>query len=136
MEALILEGTDNTPKIHFDAQNYSFELSGESRPEDVRKFYDPILAWLDQFNSFLHFQTKSATDIKEVAFAFKLEYFNSSSAKYIMDVMSKLSDIQKNCSNVSIIINWFYDEMDEDMKEAGEEFQKITNIPFKYHVTN
>ena len=31
----------------------------------------------------------------------------------------------------SITINWHYEEDDEDMLEAGEDYQAIINIPFK-----
>ena len=136
MDALNIEATENSPKVNFDPANLSFELSGESRPEDVRKFYEPIIEWLEQFNSYLYWLTDKYTDgeKKVVQFDFIFEYFNSSSAKYIMDIMAKLSDIQSNCPKSKMQICWHYDEMDEDMQEAGEEFENITNIPFKYIV--
>ncbi len=28
-------------------------------------------------------------------------------------------------------VNWYYEEDDEDMFEAGEDYQSIINIPFK-----
>lgn len=134
MEVLKIQSTENTPSINFDHQQFSFELGGESRPEDVRKFYDPVVNWLDEFNKYLYWlSTNNSSAMKPVEVHFKLDYFNSSSAKYIMDIMSKLSEIQQNCPGANVLIHWHYDEMDEDMIEAGEEFQKITNIPFKFH---
>ena len=132
MDALNIESTENTPKVSFDAQGLNFELSGESRPEDVKKFYDPIMEWLENFNDYL--KVKTASEQKSVNFNFKYEYFNSSSAKYIMDMMNKIGEIKETCPNASIIVNWHFDEMDEDMKEAGEEFEKITGIEFKFHM--
>ena len=136
MDALIIEETENSPKIHFDPAELNFEISGESRPEDVRKFYEPVLEWFDQFNSYLYWLTDKYADgeKKLIQFNFKFEYFNSSSAKYVMDIMAKLSEIQTNCPKAKIVICWHYDEMDEDMQEAGEEFENITNIPFEYVV--
>ena len=58
-----------------------------------------------------------------------LEYFNTSSSKCILDVFKKLEKI--NSSNNGVIINWHYEEDDEDMLEAGEDYQAIINIPFK-----
>ena len=43
MEKLIIEATGNSPRIVLDPESRNFEFSGESRPENVRKFYLPIL---------------------------------------------------------------------------------------------
>ncbi len=126
MEALVIEATESSPKIVFDPAANQFEISGESRPEDVRKFYEPVLSWIDGFGKSLASQSKT------IEFNFIFEYFNSSSAKYIMDIMSKINDIQADNSNVKVQICWHYEEMDEDILEAGEEFQSITQIPFKF----
>lgn len=130
MQALIIQNTDSSPKVVLDPANGVFEISGESRPEDVRKFYEPILEWIDQYRVFL---TKN-TPNKKIQFNFIFEYFNSSSAKYVMDIMAKLNDIKLANKNIDIEICWHYEEMDEDMLEAGQEFQNITQIPFKFIV--
>ena len=33
--------------------------------------------------------------------------------------------------NVQLIINWYYEEDDEDMLEAGEDYESIIRVPFK-----
>ncbi len=136
MQALILEATENSPKVIFDPSKSLFEISGESRPEDVRKFYEPILGWIDQFEQNLLSETNSYTNgqTKDLKFSFIFEYFNSSSAKYIMDIMAKLNEIQINNPKLKFEILWHYEKMDEDMQEAGEEFQNITKIPFRFIV--
>ena len=58
----------------------------------------------------------------------QLEYFNTSSSKCILDVFKKLESI---IGKTNITINWHYEEDDEDMLEAGEDYQAIINIPFK-----
>jgi len=40
-----------------------------------------------------------------------------------------LENIHKGGSQ--IVINWYYEQDDEDMLEAGEDYQAIINIPFK-----
>ena len=59
----------------------------------------------------------------------QLEYFNTSSSKCILDVFKKLEAIYKGGNEV--VINWHYEEDDEDMLEAGEDYQSIIKIPFK-----
>jgi hypothetical protein len=59
----------------------------------------------------------------------QLEYFNTSSSKCILDVFKKLEAIHKAKHDVTI--NWFYEEDDEDMLEAGEDYESIIRVPFK-----
>ena len=60
----------------------------------------------------------------------QLEYFNTSSSKCILDVFKKLENLH-NKSVAEVIINWYYEEDDEDMLEAGEDYQSILKLPFK-----
>ena len=60
----------------------------------------------------------------------QLEYFNTSSSKCILDVFKKLENLH-NKSVAEVVINWYYEEDDEDMLEAGEDYQSILKLPFK-----
>ena len=51
-----------------------------------------------------------------------------------LDVFKKLEGINKGGSAVTI--NWHYEEDDEDMLEAGEDYQAIINVPFKMIMIN
>jgi hypothetical protein len=59
----------------------------------------------------------------------RLEYFNTSSSKCILDVFKRLEAIHRSKHDVEI--NWFYEEDDEDMLEAGEDYDSIIKVPFK-----
>ena len=59
----------------------------------------------------------------------QLEYFNTSSSKCILDLFKKLEVVRTTGNEV--VVNWHYEEDDEDMLEAGEDYQAIINIPFK-----
>ena len=50
MKKLVIEQTSNSPKVILDPENKIYEISGESRPPDVREFYDQILNWMDDFS--------------------------------------------------------------------------------------
>ena len=58
-----------------------------------------------------------------------MEYFNTSSSKCILDVLRKLEKIHKN--GKSVVVKWFYEEDDEDMMEAGENYQRIVSVPIE-----
>ena len=120
MEKLTIEGTPKTPTIKFDPETGKLLIQCRSIPENSIEFYKPLVDLLDEYND----TPKESTKVDIV-----LEYFNTSSSKCILDVFKKLEKIKSNGSEV--IINWHYEEDDEDMLEAGEDYQAIINIPFK-----
>jgi len=120
MEPISIAGTPKTPTVHFDAGNGKIEIKGRSIPENSIEFYKPLVDWLEQYLS----TPAALTEVN-----IQLEYFNTSSSKCILDVFKKLEAIYK--SGNEVLINWFYEEDDEDMLEAGEDYQSIIKIPFK-----
>ncbi len=128
MEKLVLESTDNTPEVLMDNSTNVISFKGDSRPEDVRKFYLPILEWIKEYEKHLYFLKDQGGKINVTA-NFEFEYFNSSSAKYLMDIIIALGEIAK-IENINFVLNWYYDAMDEDMLDSGEEFQDMLGMDF------
>ena len=120
METISIEGTPKTPTIPFDTGNVVVEIKGRSIPENSIEFYKPLVDWLEKYAA----KPQSTTSVN-----IQLEYFNTSSSKCILDVFKKLEAINKGGSQVTI--NWYYEEDDEDMLEAGEDYQAIINVPFR-----
>jgi len=122
MQAIKIQGSDDTPKVILDANsdNPVFEISGRSLPEDVVAFYDPILEWLDEY---------AQKPLKKTVFNFKLEYFNTASSKLLLDVLLKLEDMHDDGHDV--LVRWHYPDDDEDMEEAGQEYADIVEVPFE-----
>lgn len=119
MEVLTVPATDETPLVILDPEKHVFQFSGKSLPEDVTSFYGPILKWLDDYGKTPH--PKTIVD-------FKLIYFNTASSKLILDILFKLESIHQSGTEVQIL--WHYEEADEDMKEAGEEYGDLVEVPF------
>lgn len=128
MENYIVEPSGNTLAVSLDADNHHFKFEGDSRPEDVPVFFDPIMNWLENYAEHL----KMTGEEVKILCDFELEYFNSSSAKYIMDIFHWLSVTNSENPKIHLTINWHHEEIDEDMIEAGKEFEEIVNIPFNY----
>ena len=120
MNPIIINAAEDTPKIRLDAANEVFEISGRSLPEDVVKFYTPILEWLNEY-------AKSPNE--HTVFDFKFTYFNTASSKIILDIMLKLGEIHDAGKNITI--KWHYPSDDEDMEDAGIEYAEIVDIPIK-----
>lgn len=126
MESLRIKKGDTTPKLDFDLDTMEFLLEGESRSEDVLIFYEPIIKWLDNFKEwFLKYGSS-----KKLEFQFKLEYYNSSSAKFIFRIFKVLKQMQTKGLESKIF--WFYDVLDEDLLECGEEYEQILGLKFEY----
>lgn len=127
MRKLVIDKTVNSPRVMFDPENNRFEISGESRPSDVASFYLEILRWFDEYSSNLG-KTQEKND--PAVFNFDFEYFNSSSAKYILDFCKQIGDARSKGKNLSI--RWHYDKDDLDMFQVGQEMEKISKTPFEF----
>lgn len=120
MKVITIEATPKTPAVNFNAEQGVIEIRGRSIPENSVEFYQPLLDWLDEYTE--KFSQPTMVHLQ-------LEYFNTSSSKCILDVFKRLEALHKKRNNV--LINWYYEEDDEDMLEAGEDYQSIINVPFK-----
>ncbi len=120
MEKLHIEGSAKTPSVSFDGQAGVLEMRGRSIPENSIEFFQPLIDWVDTYGATPN--TKTQVDMK-------LEYFNTSSSKCILDLFKRLEKINNNDSEV--IINWYYETDDEDMEEAGEDYAAIVGLDFK-----
>jgi hypothetical protein len=129
MEKLEIEATEFSPQVILSSQLPRFEISGESRPENTGRFYTPIINWLKEYKLFLS-ANKTTNPQSPLIFEFKFEYFNSTSAKYIMDILFELDSFRADGYHFKV--KWYADALDEDMKEAGEEFSKLIEVPFEF----
>ena len=120
MNPIVISATEDTPGVRLDAAGDIFEISGRSLPEDVIKFYKPILDWLEEYA-----QAPNAHTV----FDFKLSYFNTASSKIILDILMKLEGMHD--AGKSISIKWHFPSDDEDMEEAGKEYAEIVSVPIE-----
>ncbi len=120
MANINLEGTAKTPVVSFNDTTGLLELKGRSIPENSIEFYKPLIEWVDKYAR----DPKPSTTLHV-----QLEYFNTSSSKCILDLFKKLEGVRSSGNEVTVL--WHYELDDEDMLEAGEDYQAIINIPFK-----
>ena len=121
MEALHIQGTKNSPEVILDRTGNYFKISGKSLPEDAKAFYQPVFEWLDEYRK----NPKPFTRLN-----FKLTYFNTASSKIILDIMMILEEMKKEGHGV--LVRWISPSTDEDMQQAGREYQALVNIPFEH----
>jgi hypothetical protein len=108
-----------TPSVKILADEHRIVISGQSKLEDPAPFYEKLILVLDE--NVNEFKTHASID-------FLLNYLNSSSSKWLFHI---LKGIQVKFQGKKIItINWYYDEDDDSMLEAGEVFQSLLSLPF------
>lgn len=121
MEDYTAYSTKTTPSVLFEAATGNLWLEGKSYPENAAKFYEPLCAWLKQ---------AFAEGLDAVTFNCKLEYCNSSSAKWIYEIFQMLE--KHSMDGHKVVVNWYYFNGDEDILENGKEFAEDMNLPFNY----
>jgi hypothetical protein len=120
MEKLTKTGTEDSPEVILDPENKVMEISGRSLPENVATFYEPIVTWIEEY---------AKEPEKETVFSFKLDYFNTATSKVILDMLVIFEEMIEEGHSVNV--RWFYDEEDEDMQAAGEEYSEMVDVPFE-----
>lgn len=117
-EALHINPTEETPAISFNG-NGTLELSERSLPEDAVEFYLPVLSWLDNYLE---------QPAPETTLIFKLEYYNTTSAKQLFKILSLLESLGNKSK---VLVRWYFVMGDEDMRFAGERFARLVDISFE-----
>lgn len=124
MKALHIEETPTTPEINLNPETEIYEMIGKSLPTNSIEFYEPVFEWANQYFYSPDVPLNMILD-------FKLDYYNTSSSKQIAKLFRI---IETSPASENITVNWFYDDDDIDMLEAGERFGKLLNIDFEFSV--
>ena len=114
MDTIHRPADERSPFVDFDFANNRLVMEGESYPEDAAAFYGPLLEAMDAYLEQL--------DRQSVVFDLKLTYFNSSSAKALMNIFQRLE--QAAARGADITVNWHYHSDDDTMEEFGEDFSE------------
>jgi hypothetical protein len=117
MENLQMSATPKTPSVKFSVADGNLEIKGRSIPENSLDFYKPLIDWVDSYKE------KSG---ETVNLHVQLEYFNTSSSKCLLDLFKRLEGYKNK-----VTVHWYYEQDDEDMLEAGEDYEAIISLPFK-----
>jgi len=124
MKQLDIKPTDTTPSVEFDLESSTLTIAGESFPENVTTFYDPILKWIKEYFT-------DGGNNRKLVLNLNLKYFNTSTSKYLFDIMSELEETHKD-RHADIRVVWCYKKGVEIMYENGEEFAEDFELPFEF----
>lgn len=122
MEPLIISAENESPGINFDKDSNKFIIFGKSFPEEAKRFFDPVFLWLDEYHK---------NPNEETIFEVRLDYYNSATSTMLLEIMYTFEKLLKSGNKVKVI--WNYLEIDDDMLEAGKEYEEMVEIPFEFN---
>jgi len=116
-EKLYIEITKRSPWIVLEEGRVF--IMGRSLVENPGRFFDPVHSWIAGYAK----NWKGKTKI-ELGF----EYINTGSIKWLYLIIRELSEMCNMPEN--IIITWYYEKGDEDMKELGNIIKSLLACSF------
>lgn len=121
MENLFIKETLNSPRVILDQSKKRFEISGKSFPENARSFYQPVFDW---------FRTLPAIPGETIRLSLSFEYISSSSIIILKQLLSQIKTVIDKGAAIEIL--WHYDLTDNDIKDTGEEYEKVVGMKFQF----
>lgn len=112
MDSILIPATDRSPRVDFDFAAGLLQMRGESYPEDAAAFFGPLLKALRVY--------LADPPPDPIVFEVELAYFNSSSAKGLMNLFMPLEEAAAEGRTVTV--RWIYADGDETIAESGEDF--------------
>ena len=116
IEPLHIEGTRKTPSVFLDPQG-TIRIEGRSIPEDASIFFEAPINWVNKYTQLKNRETK-------VDFSF--EYLNSGTSKMVLLILNSLKVLYDQ--GLSVTINWYYEEGDDDILERGEYYASTLHM--------
>lgn len=115
--------TENTPEFLF-SPNGMMRIKGRGLVPDKTEAIEQIMTWIDNY-------LDNPAEKTYVIIAF--EYLNSFSTTILVSILRKLSKVILHSEQ--LVVQWYYEEDDEDIIERGEYIASTFNIPIVFILT-
>ncbi len=120
MDDIFLNKTFNSPEVEFISGTGELNIEGRSIPEDPGEFFDKLIDWMNDY--FLN-------PVEETVMNIKLEYINSGSSKYMLELL-RIMKVNYNKGR-KVLVKWYFEEGDESIEELGQHYEQTMQIPFE-----
>lgn len=120
MEKLILKKTTRTPAVNFDPDRGIFDIKGKSIPENSTGFFGPLLEYVEKY---------AAQPAERTVLNVRFDFFNTSSSNRIHSLFKRFEKLY--LKNGDVLIRWFCENGDENMRDAGRDFKAMLQVPFE-----
>ena len=119
LDRLYIPATYKDPLVDFNS-NGQLWIKGRSIPEDASMFYGDLFEWIEKL---------CKNPPEKIVLNIQLTNHNDGASKYILQLLRVLKD-----SRVDIIINWYYEDWDDEIIFLGEALSSGVGIPFNFVV--
>jgi len=110
------EGNKELPSLDFVEDEGTIKIWGRSTATEAKAdFWGPLLDKLDTY----------LDDARDIVVTIEMEYFATSSAKAMLEMFNLLAQKVVVKNNRKVLVKWISD--DEDMEEAGEDYQSMVS---------
>jgi hypothetical protein len=116
--------TDKTPEFIFSPDGI-IKIKGRGLFGSKTEVSKQILNWVSAY-----IRNPAGTTYVTIAF----EYLNSFSTTILISILKKI--LLVTSQNKKLVIQWYYEEGDEDILERGEYISSAFNIPIEFIKTN
>jgi hypothetical protein len=112
-----IASTESTPKVVLDPDGVIM-IKGRLMNKNAAEFYKLIENWIDIYVS-------DPPDLTTVDIC--LEYFNGINSMIFISLLKKITEVK--LKDKLVVINWYYEEDDEDILAQGENISSVLDIP-------
>jgi len=116
MERIRIQEEKYSPYVLFDGDKAILEITGVSILEHAENFYKPLIEAVEKFKEEYKYPLNATFDFHA---------FNTATARQLLTLLKALKE-------VPAIIRWVYEDDDEDMLEAGEDYQDMVKMDFVF----
>ena len=120
MQELKIAPSKNTPEVYMSPQGI-IKIKGRSIYENTEVFFAPVETWINEY---------IVNPAQLTTIDLNFEYCNSSSAKALINMLKQIKNVKSK--NKSFVINWYYEDGDDDILERGEYFAAILGVPMNF----
>lgn len=115
-----IESTKFTPEITLNPDG-TIRIKGRSMIGNVIQFSKEMDNWVNKYIC-------NPADL--TCIDFYLEYLNTNNLIYYISLLKKIETVR--LKNKKFMVNWHYEEGDEDIMEKGEYISSVLDVPFNF----
>jgi hypothetical protein len=119
MNDLIIKPTDKSLAV--DISYGILNFTGRSILTDPKVFFDPVNSWVEKYLK---------NPARETVVNVKLEYIDTASTQSLYQILRLLNGVRKK--GLVLMMNWYIEDQDPEMKELGEMIEQRLGIEFQY----
>lgn len=119
MDDLIIKPTDKSLAV--DISYGILNFTGRSILTDPKIFFDPVNAWVNKYLK---------NPAEETVVNIKLEYIDTASTQSLYQILRQINSVRKK--GLVLMVNWYIEAEDPEMKELGEMVEQRLGIEFQY----